>query len=127
MPITFKIDKEKNIVYGTFLLKVNIEEHLSVMKKISSHPFFRHDINEIIDFTKCTEFLSGYDDMQKLLNMEDQSSPPDTKRKCAIVSQSKNIYGMMRMYEILTDSKGVEVKFCDSIIDAENWILGKKI
>ena len=127
MPISFKIDKEKNIVYATYLLKVNIEEHLSVMEKISSHPFFRHDINEIADFTKCTEFLSGYDDMQKLLNLEDQYNPPDIKRKCAIISHDKNIYGMMRMYEILTDSKGIEVRFCDSIVDAENWISGKNI
>ena len=125
MPITFKIDKEKNIIYATFLLKVNIEEHLSAMKKISSHPLFSHDINEIIDFTKCTEFLSGYDDMQKLLNLEDQSNPPDIKRRCGIISQNKNIYGMMHMYETLTDSKCIEVRFCDSIVDAENWILGK--
>ena len=123
MPITFKIDKEKNIVYATILDNVEIEEHLSAMKKISRHPDFTQDINEIIDFTNCTDFLSGYDDMQKLLNMEDQSNPPEIKRKCAMIGLERGLYGMMRMYEIMTDSKGIEVKFCDSIIDAENWIL----
>ena len=42
-----------------------------------------------------------------------------------VYSQNKNIYGMMHMYETLTDSKCIEVRFCDSIVDAENWILGK--
>ena len=125
MPITFKIDKEKNIVYATILDNVDIEEHLSAMKKISSHPFFRPDINEIVDFTKCTDFLSGYDDMQKLLNVEDQSNPPEIKRKCAMIGKERGVYGMLRMYEIMTESKGIEVKFCDSIVDAENWILEK--
>lgn len=127
MPVTLNIDKDKNIVYGTFSQVVSIEEHLEAMENISKDPHYRPDINEIIDFSNCTAFLKGFDDMQKLINKEDSLCPPSMIRKCAIIGQNKSIFGMMRMYEILTDQKGIKVRFIDSIEDAEKWILEDKI
>lgn len=118
MPISCRIDDAKKRVYARATGLIGLEELLSHMNAVSSGPASTYP--ELLDCTDATTDLTG-DQVRRLVDARSRIASTQPAGPVAIVANVDIVYGMFRMFEMLTSELRPIHIFRDRVA-AEKWL-----
>ena len=124
MPIQFKYNQNKDVLYGSIEGQLTIDEFKLMLEQVVESKEFRPDVKTLwdlrnLDFTKIDASFE-----RQLIQIR-RSFPERSNAKIALVSENELGFALSRMYQILSDVLPQNVKVFRDVIDGENWLLGE--
>jgi hypothetical protein len=119
MPISLDVDRERRFVTTTVRGSVTYEEiqaHLSEEEDLRATGY-----PELVDAMGASTTLTG-DEVRALVNRTHELLRHGAFGPTALASDSAVLYGMARMYQILTEHDGIAVGVFRSVPEAERWL-----
>ena len=95
---------------------------IDTLESIARHPDFRPGLSQLIDLADVSEFLSTPDGIREVVAWEHAHREMLGQRRCAMVAPDDYMFGMVRMYEMLTEDKAVEVQVFRKREEAVSWL-----
>src|SRR5205814_7753914 len=121
MPASYKIDRERRLVFSAASGVFSVADALSHHEKLSNDPDFDPSFSQIADFTKVTRFELSADDIQLLA----QNGFFSANSRRALVASSEVAFGLARMYGTLRELSGESGGHVVHTLYAElQWIFG---
>jgi hypothetical protein len=121
MPVTYRIDTEKQIIRITVKGQPLPGEHAAVTQQWLNDPDYVPGMSILLD-NRGREEPSDRARVEKLAS-ETRSSPFAVPGiRVAIVVASDAEYGMSRMYGSLAEESGLEIRTFRDIDEAEAWL-----
>src|SRR5688572_10971545 len=115
MAISFRIDSDQTI-YVTYSGTVTKDDSLALLQTVPRDPLFRRDARVLVDMRDVTDLKWSTDDVYALAQRTVLG--PGARR--AIVASRGRVYGMARMYEILSEHRPDETAVFRTIVEARN-------
>ncbi len=122
MSIDVHYDPEKRALYGVFSGDLSVEEFVSTLKEAVSANLYPPSVRTIWDLTGLNFSTISRETIYKLIHVRatQQERHP---AKIAFVAPDDLGFGMLRMYEIIGDNLGDEIKVFRDYSEAEAWLL----
>jgi len=121
MPASYKIDRERRLVFSAASGVFSVADALSHHEKLSNDPDFDPSFSQIADFTQVTRFELSADDIQLLA----QNGLFSANSRRALVASSEVAFGLARMYGTLRELSGESGGHVFHTLDeALQWVLG---
>lgn len=122
MPIIYRIIPEQKISYIKAWGKISVDEIILEGARMFSEKEWENGFNILCDYREIIEVISKSEDIMEIVEHDKKNEPIFNKSKCAIVAKSDLIFGLSRMWEILSeDTKLTKMVFRD-IKDAKRWL-----
>ncbi len=121
MPITYEIDKTRNIIRTRCTGDVSFEEVVSHFKDLLRDPACPPRLHVLLDLTTLTSVPTS----EQIARVSDEIRAVSTKIRfdtCAIAVSSDLIYGMMRMFEAFAEENFGITRTFRSLEEAERWL-----
>ena len=122
MPVTYKISPELNVAYMKAWGNVSVDEILTAGVKMFTDTQWENGLNILIDYRDTQEFAIKAEDVKKVVQQDRQNEPLFDKSKCAIVANTDLIFGISRMWEILSEDINIPRMVFRDINDARIWL-----
>ena len=121
MPISYHIDNFTGVVFtkGTGVLKS--EDIIAHIFTLLDDRAFIHGFKELCDFREVIQLLGSPDDINKIVSTDNRFDSSLKGCSLAIVATSDHVFGMMRMYEMLSSSS-FKIHIFRDIDKAETWL-----
>jgi hypothetical protein len=119
MPADFYIDTKRRMVFSNATGVVALGDALSHMDRLSHHPDFRPEFNQIFDFRQVTEIALSNEDVQKLAKRNIFAAE---SRRAFLVTPGLQ-FGVARMfaaYRVIAGEQGINI-FTDGK-EARSWV-----
>jgi hypothetical protein len=117
MPVDYRIDSERRIVFSTGTGAVTVQEILAYQQRLRQDPAFSADFNQLFDYRTVSAEQLRTTDIQGLAET-DVFSPGS--RRAFVVSEDVT-FGLARMFEMFRDSNERIVVF-RNINEARRWL-----
>lgn len=118
MPIDYRIDVSKGIVFSSAEGTLTDEELFELASKLRSDPEFRPDLSQLLDATKAEKFRISSECIRKLAIQNCFGS--GSRRACVVTAPMG--YGLARMYQILTSHTPDEFSVFRDKAEALDWL-----
>lgn len=125
MPISFKYDKEKDLLYTTIDGKVTLDDFKNALNQALENTEFPVDTNTLVDFRGCDFNNITADTFRQLILMQKQKAI-QSKVKIAYIADKDFKFGMVRMYEILSSDLPLNKRVFKEFSEGERWLLEDK-
>ncbi len=79
-------------------------------------------VNILCDYREVTELDVNSEDVNRIVAQDKRQEPLFDKSKCAVVTTDDLVYGMSRMWEILSDDTRLTTEVFRDINDALKWL-----
>jgi len=76
----------------------------------------------LCDYRKITKFDLNLEDVKKVVMQDKKHELIFDQSKCAIVADADIVYGLSRMWEILSENNNLSKKIFRKINDAKTWL-----
>jgi hypothetical protein len=116
MPITYRIDVAKRMVYAEASGVLSRQEIVEQVKAIGSDERYGPSFSSLADYSKVTELQLTTADVKAIAS----ASPQGSRR--AVVMPTDLLYGMARMYEVFAAEAGTDVRAFRTLAEAEEWL-----
>ena len=121
MPICFSIDPRaaliKTIGSGHVTL-TEVQEHFRELVK--AWPAVPR-LQVLLDLTECAS-LPDFQQLRTVVSQMDASGGRHRFARCAIVASRELLYGMLRVFEVMADTKFVAVRVFRAETEATEWL-----
>jgi hypothetical protein len=119
VPADFVLDPANQVVFSRAWGTLTDADLLDHQRRLKAHPDFKPCFNQVFDFESVTQADVTPDGMRVLAR--GNAFGRDARRAFVVISPL--MYGMMRMFEILTseDPDEFRVQF-DNIASARSWL-----
>lgn len=117
MPVDYRIDSERRIVFSTGAGAITVQEILAYQKRLGADPAFSSDFSQLFDYREALADQLRTTDIQGLAETDVFSS---TSRRAFVVSQDVT-FGLARMFEMFRDSTQHIMVFRD-MDEARQWL-----
>jgi hypothetical protein len=122
MPVSYAIDKENKLVVGTATGVVTLDEILESRRQLLNNPDFDPTFFQLGDLSGVTKVDLTADQVKMLA----ETSPFSPASRRAFVGESLEVYGLVRMFEIVRGLRGDHnVRAFRSCDKALAWLLKK--
>jgi hypothetical protein len=118
MPVDYRIDKENSVVFTTASGKVTAEEILTGRSHMADDPGFSPNMKQLVDMVGVSEVAITTKDLRGVAACD----PFGTGAKRALVGDRDVTFGMLRMYEVLSDRQDISVMVFRDIEEACEWL-----
>jgi hypothetical protein len=119
VPAEYRIDVELGVVFSYASGCLTDAELLEHQRHLRRDPVFRPDLNQLFDFRTVTDVQVTAVGIRTLA----ARSPFGSGARRAFVVASHAMYGMMRMFEILTDKRPDELRVLfQDVESARAWL-----
>jgi len=122
MTIEYKYDKDKDALYASIEGAFNLDEFKVTIVKIVNSNEYPPDIRTLWDMRR-TDFTGISYDLEKSAIYIREQYPKRAGARLSFVAESDLAYGMLRMYETLSDDLPQEIKVFRKFSEAEEWLL----
>jgi len=126
MAVSYKIDTKLGVVFTKGSGIVTIEELKANTVLTMLHRDYRPGMDELYDFREVTDlngiFGEGYADILDLLSVDQANEEKLKGSSLAIVTDKPNVFGLMRMYEILSEGQPRQIMVFREIKQAYIWL-----
>ena len=124
MQYTYDIIPDKNLVRETWKGQISKQCLVEALSKLIADAAYTKRMNVISDFTNAQIELNS----QEMHEYSNWAASNDTVKNIAVVVSRTVDFGMVRMYEILTEHGHYEdFKVFYNLEDAEKWIESKNM
>lgn len=120
--MSYKIDSSTNMVFTTATGILTVEEVLQNRESIAEKTEQLATLNELVDLSKIQTFRVSSDDMRRVVAIEKSLGLQERSGRRAIVAPGDFIYGMARMYQILSENCETEIQIFRSTGQARVWL-----
>jgi hypothetical protein len=121
MPVTYQIDRTRNLIRTRCFGEVTLEEVLDHFRTLQSDPECPSRLDVLLDLSECLSAASGGQ-----LRTVNQAIASVRERvqfdACAIVAPTDLLFGMGRMFEVLAEERFRATHVFRSVVDAEEWL-----
>ena len=122
MPISYRIDREQNIVWTTASGILSDEDVLSHKRALVNDRAFTVDMRELSDVRAVTELRVTAAGVRAMVSLDATQAVKLKGHKLAIVTGQEVIFGMARMYQTLTEGNVSHVGVFKSHEEAATWL-----
>lgn len=123
MPVSYVIDKQNKLAIGTATGVLTMDEVLESRRQILGDPDFDPSFSQLGDLSSVTKVDLTADQIKMLA----ETSPFSPASRRAFVGESLEIYGLVRMYEIVRGLRGDrQIRTFRSREEALAWLLGEE-
>ncbi len=122
MPILYTIIPDQKIAYIKAWGKVVVDEIMIEGARMFAETEWENGFNILCDYREKTDFNLRNEDVEKVVDQDNKHEHLFDKSKLAIVAKSDLVFGLSRMWEMLSlDSNLTKMVFRD-INDTESWL-----
>lgn len=119
MPAEYRIDEEFGVVLSRASGRLTDSDLLEHQRQLRSDPAFQPDLNQLFDFRDVTDVEVTAAGIHSLA----ERNPFGSGARRAFVVASQAMYGMMRMFQILTDTHPDELRVLFQDLGSANaWL-----
>lgn len=118
MPADYHIDVSRKLIISTATGILTADEMVEHQKRLRNDPMFRPDFNQIIDFSGAVEVRAKGNDIRRLA----YDSPFRSGSRRALIAPRPELVGIARMFKALTEEHGAEIRLCDDLAEASQWL-----
>ncbi len=122
MPIQYRIFPGHKVAYIKAWGKLTIDEILTEGAKMFAETEWKNGFNILCDYQEVTGFNPTYDDIRKIVNQDKHHEPLFNNSKCAVVAKTDLVFGLSRMWEILSENTNLEKMVFRDIHQAKDWL-----
>mgnify|MGYP003345912491 CR=1 FL=1 len=121
MPLTYHIDTARGLVQTTASGVLTDHDVLDLKARLASDPGWSPGMRELADISGIDALEVTADGVRQMVQ-EDASTPDLGAYRLAIVAPANDVFGMARMYQMLTDRVVPNIGVFRSVNEALAWI-----
>jgi hypothetical protein len=122
MPVEFRYDREKEVLFGTMTSPLMPEEIEAALKDITRSDQFPPDTNVLWDMRKVDFSALDRNFEESLINIQ-KKFPERGRARVAWIAAEDHAFAMGRMYEALAHDLPRQMRVFRSYTKAEDWLL----
>ena len=122
MPISYRIDVERNLVLTTASGTLTDDDVLQLKARLVRDPDFRPGMKELSDIRNITRLDVTADGIQAMVEQDQRDRAVVASHRLALVVSKDLDFGMARMYQTLTESTMKNVGVFRDIDKANAWL-----
>jgi hypothetical protein len=121
MPAEYHIDKELNTLFSKAWGTLSDSDLLEHQQLITNDPAFTPELNQLFDFRVVTKVALTSDGIRLLASRDPFEG--GAKRAFTVAPGAMAVFGMLRMFQIMTDEYPDELRVqFDHIGEARSWL-----
>ena len=121
---SIKIDKENKLAQITARGKVNILELKEIFLETVKHEDWQAGFNMLCDYSNIDDFDVTTRDMNDITEWQSSIDALIGDGRCAVVACKDSVYGMSRMWEIISSERSQQICVFRRMNDAVTWLGG---
>ena len=118
MPVDYQIDKQNAVVLTTARGVLTADDIMAFRRRLDANPDFSPDMKQLIELLGITEVNVTKSEWCALAKTD--PFMPGALR--ALVGDQDITYGILRMYEMMTDRPGISVHVFRDMEAAREWL-----
>lgn len=122
MPISYRIDPERNFVFTTASGILTDDDILDLKRRLTADPEFRAGMRELSDVRAVTDLRVTAQGVRSMVDEDAKQSSTLHSYKLAIVAGKDSVFGMARMYQMLTEGNLPHVAVFRDYETAARWL-----
>ena len=119
-------DKERKLAEITANGKVNVLELKDIFLEIVEHEDWQAGFNMLCDYSNIENFDVSTKDIDDITEWQVSIDELIGDGRCAVIASKDSVYGMSRMWEILSSERSQQICVFRQMNDAITW-LGNKM
>jgi hypothetical protein len=119
---SIKIHKEKKLAQITAEGKVNILELKEIFLETIEHEDWLPGFNMLCDYSNIEDFDVTTGDMEDITEWQSSIDALIGAGRCAVVGCKDSVYGMSRMWEIISSERSQQICVFRQMNDAVIWL-----
>lgn len=128
MPITYKIDVEKRTIRTKCFGYVTLPEVISHFRTVAHDPETPERRNVFLDLSELdSDSLPDSGQLSTVVNELKRISGEPRLGACAILAPNDALFGMMRMFEVLSERLFRETQTFRTAGEAEAWLVSQQL
>ncbi len=122
MPITYSIDPKLGVIFTTAWDVLTVEELFEHKRKLAADPDFKPGMVELSDVRQITELDVTPEGIGRFVAQDTISAEKLRDYKLAIIVSQEVVFGMARMYEMMTEQNVSNVAVFRDLEEAKTWL-----
>jgi hypothetical protein len=122
MPISYRIDPERNFIFTTASGILTDDDILELKRRLTADPRFKVGMRELSDVRAVTELRVTTLGVRRMVDEDANQASALTSYRLAIVAGGDDTFGMARMYQMLTEGNLPHVAVFRDYEAAAQWI-----
>ena len=121
MPVEYTLDASRCLIRTRFAGPVTFDEVIGHLRELETHPDLPERVDVLLDFGE----LTGLPDGQQVRTVASEIGklrPRIELRRCAIFAPRDVLYGIGRMFEMVSEPHFGETQVFRSLAEAERWL-----
>jgi hypothetical protein len=120
--ILYRIIPDQKVAYIKAWGKVTVDEIMIEGARMFAETEWENGFNILCDYREITEFNPVCEDVQRVVDQDKKHEPLFDKSKCAVVAKGDLVFGISRMWEILSQDTNLSTMVFRDIREAINWL-----
>lgn len=125
MPITYQIDGASGVIRTRCIGEVTLEEVLGHFRDLTRDPDCPKRLDVLLDLSEETS-LPKSDEIRIVAYEISRVRERVEFGTCAVVACSDALYGMLRMFQVFTETLFGETWVFRSLVEAETWLAERR-
>ncbi len=122
MPISYRIDEEKGLVLTTATGALTDSDILQLKASLLADPRWKPGMRELSDVRAIDRLEVTTDGVTQMMLQDTGAAAALASYRLAIVVSHQVVYGMARMYQMLTEHNVPNVRVFRDIEEAKRWL-----
>lgn len=119
---SIEIDTDKKLIHITASKNVDAFELKEILAEIINHEEWQPGFNILCDYREIEKFNVNFKDIVDLTDWQISVDARLGNGRCAIVASRDLVYGMSRMWEILSAERSLKIGVFRNMDDAVSWL-----
>lgn len=116
------IDKDKKLAIITASGRVNVLELKEIFTEIIGHEDWQAGFNMLCDYSRIEDFDVTSQDIDEITEWQNSIDSLIGNGRCAVVAAKDSVFGMSRMWEILSSERAQQICVFRRMADAHSWL-----
>lgn len=116
------IDKEQRLARVTATGKVNVLELRGIYVELIEHKDWQPGFNILCDYREIEDFDVSTRDIDEISEWQTSIDTKIGNGKCAVVASRDSVFGMSRMWEMISTERSQRICVFRELEDAESWL-----
>ena len=122
MPLRYSVHPERRCVVVACSGRVQLVDVLGYIHALARDPAFRPGMDELIDYSGAESYDLSPGDVYQVIDADNRYRPSLRIGRTAFVAPQDHVYGMIRMYEMLSDVETGAIRVFRSLAEACRWL-----
>jgi len=118
MPVDYTIDVDQGVVFTTLSGSVTYSEFSKLLQSLAKNPCFRPDSRELL---VCNDAVTDEFDTNQIMSFKDSHVWGEGAKR-AFVANSDLVYGLFRMFQIISGTQHGEIALFRDVSQARLWL-----